>query len=89
MKQVKLIIHGTVQGVFYRENTKNKALELNLKGYVKNLEDGTVEAVAQGSEEQINDLIQFCKNNPGNSNVTDIEITPQELQELTSFKITY
>ena len=58
MKCVHLLISGKVQGVFFRDNTRKKAEELGLKGYAKNLEDGTVEVVAEGNEEKINDLIK-------------------------------
>ena len=53
MKRIHLIIHGKVQGVFYRDNTQKKASELGLKGYVKNLSDETVEIVAEGSENKV------------------------------------
>ena len=53
MKCVHLIVSGRVQGVFFRDNVRRKANELELHGYAKNLEDGNVEIVAQGNEEKV------------------------------------
>jgi len=47
---VRIYVSGRVQGVFYRSNTRKKALELGLKGWVRNLPDGRVEAVVEGEE---------------------------------------
>ena len=73
MKRAYLIIHGIVQGVFFRANVKKKALELGLKGYAKNMKDGTVEIVVEGSEDKLNELIDFCRNSPGASAVSKID----------------
>jgi len=90
MKRIHLIIHGKVQGVFYRDNTQKKASELGLKGFVKNLPDGTVEIIAEGPEDKLNELSEFCRNNPGYSNVTDIEIKKEKsTNEFDSFEIRY
>lgn len=90
MKQIHLIFYGKVQGVFYRDNTQKKASELRLKGYVRNLQDGTVEAIVQGSEEKLKELIEFCKNNPGYSKVEKIDVEEQELSdEFDGFEVRY
>ena len=81
MKRIHLIVHGDVQGVFYRDNTRKKASELGLRGYVKNLPDGTVEIVAEGSEDTINELIEFCRNNPGYSNVDKVEVKEEKVTD--------
>jgi len=73
MKSLRLIISGKVQGVFFRHNTKKKADELGLKGYVRNLPDDSVEVVAEGSREKLDELAEFCRNNPGFSEVDDIK----------------
>lgn len=90
MKRIHLIIHGKVQGVFYRDNTQKKASELGLKGYVKNLSDETVEIVAEGSENKLGELIEFCRNNPGYSNVDKVEIKKEKpTDEFDSFEVRY
>jgi len=58
MKCIHLIVSGRVQGVFFRANVRNKANELGLKGYAKNLPDGNVEVVAEGDEEKLEELIE-------------------------------
>ena len=90
MKRIHLIAHGQVQGVFYRDNTQKKASELGLKGFVRNLPDGTVEVVAEGSEDKLNELISFCKNNPGSSNVDKVNIKEEKAtNEFRDFEVRY
>ena len=89
MKSIHLIVSGKVQGVFFRANVKDKATELELVGYSKNLADGNVEIVAQGNEEKINKLIKFIKNNPGHSKVREMKINHKEIKNFKSFEIRY
>lgn len=67
-------IKGRVQGVFFRASTKDTAERLGLKGWVKNLPDGTVEAVAEGNEDVIQEFINWCRRGPEHANVTDIDL---------------
>jgi len=87
MKCAHLTISGKVQGVFFRANVRDKALELGLKGYVKNLENGIVEVAAEGNEDKINELIDFIKNNPGHSIVENIEISIKMPENFKKFEI--
>ncbi len=87
MKCVHLIVFGKVQGVFFRDNTRRKSIELGLKGYTKNLADGTVEVVAQGDEDKINELIEFIKNNPGASNVEGVKLRHKEPENFKNFEV--
>ena len=61
MKCFKIIFFGRVQGVFFRANAKRKADELGLKGYAKNLDNGSVEVIMQGDEANVEILIDFLK----------------------------
>ena len=61
-KQIVLKIYGRVQGVFFRDSSRKKAKELNLKGWVQNEPDGTVQIVAEGEEENLKELIEWCQN---------------------------
>ena len=74
MKQVKLNIQGKVQMVFFREFTKKAGRKLGLKGYVRNLNDGSVEVVAEGEEKQLNELIAECRKGPLMAHVKNIDI---------------
>ncbi|MBL7054159.1 acylphosphatase [Candidatus Woesearchaeota archaeon] len=90
MKRIHLIINGKVQGVFYRDNTKKKASELGLKGFVKNIENGLVEIIAEGPEDKLSELIEFCKNNPGYSEVDRLDIKKEKAtNEFIGFKVKY
>ena len=74
MKRARIIVHGIVQGVFFRANTVKAARDLGLKGYAKNMPDGTVEIVAEGPNDNINKLIKFFKKSPGASEVSKIDV---------------
>ena len=87
MKSVQIIVSGRVQGVFFRANIRDKAMELGLKGCAKNLENGDVEIVAQGNEDKINNLIKFIKNNPGHSKVENIKIYNKLVENFKTFEI--
>ena len=80
---IRAIVKGRVQGVGYRFFTRRTALELGIKGYVRNLPDGTVEVVAQGSREQIEKFIDKLREGPPLAIVEDIEL--EELPEGESF----
>jgi len=90
MERVKLKIKGRVQGVFFRASTKQTADDLGVKGWVKNLSDGTVETLAEGESQEIEEFIAWCKKGPDNANVTDIDIENQNATgEFDTFKIVY
>ncbi|MBI2541567.1 acylphosphatase [Candidatus Woesearchaeota archaeon] len=87
MKCTHLIVSGRVQGVSFRANVRNKANELNLKGYAKNLENGGVEIAAEGDEEEIKELVEFIKKNPGIAKVTNVKISHKAPENFKSFEI--
>lgn len=73
-----LVIHGRVQGVWYRESMRLEAERLNITGWVRNRDDGAVEAVVQGEEDAVAALIAWCRVGPPAAWVDDIEITVAE-----------
>ena len=77
-KRVHAIVHGRVQGVFFREYTKRKAQELGLEGWVKNLPDRTVEAVFKGEAEQVAAMVQWLQIGSPQSDVTEVDIKEEE-----------
>jgi len=90
IKRIHLIIHGIVQGVNFRFSTQQKAFSLGLKGWVRNKKDGTVEAIAQGSEETIIEFIKWCKTGPKMAKVTRVEIEEVAISnKLGEFSIEY
>ncbi|OIO65516.1 hypothetical protein AUJ68_02790 [Candidatus Woesearchaeota archaeon CG1_02_57_44] len=74
MKAVRLKVSGKVQGVFYREETRQKAAKLGLAGYAENKRDGTVEVLACGDEAKAKQLIEFCKVGPLLAKVDKVDV---------------
>ena len=87
MKTFKIFISGTVQGVFFRTFLKEKADELNLKGFARNLDDGRVEVIVEGKDENVNKMIQACKQGPPHAQVSKVETEELKHQGLNEFKV--
>lgn len=87
-KAVKVTISGRVQGVGFRMFTERNAQTKNVMGYVKNLDNGDVEAFFQGSKENVNEMIEVVKNGPLGSSVDNITVEEKEPQDYNSFKAT-
>jgi acylphosphatase len=78
---------GGVQGVYFRANTRDKANELGLHGWVKNLLDGRVEAVFEGTKEKISSLITWCDHSMPLAHVTSIAQNTEEPEHIHGFTI--
>ncbi len=63
-KAVKIIISGTVQGMFFKNFIKENADTLKIKGLIRSLETGDIEIIAEGNQEEIQKFIEVCKNGP-------------------------
>ncbi|MFB3884079.1 MAG: acylphosphatase [Thermodesulfobacteriota bacterium] len=72
--RARAIIEGRVQGVFFRYHTQEMALHLELKGWVKNRRDGSVEAVFEGDKEKVDQIIRWCHKGPSEARVTEVHI---------------
>jgi acylphosphatase len=85
-----VFISGRVQGVFFRAYTRDKALELGLKGWVRNLRDGRVEAVFEGEKDRVEEMLSWCHKGSPYSRVTNVEVHWQEpAGDLHSFEVRY
>ena len=73
-----LLISGVVQGVGYRWSCQRAAKGIGVTGWVRNLPDGRVEVVAQGTKEQVEQLIQWCYRGPEEARVSDIAVADEE-----------
>ena len=84
---VHLLVHGRVQGVFYRASTQKSAEGLGLTGWVKNCADGGVEIHAEGNREKLEELIAWCRQGPPSASVSGIDLNWTEAEGFSSFEI--
>ena len=84
---ISIIISGKVQGVFFRQTAKEKALELNLSGEIMNLQDGSVHIVVTGTPEQLSLFTDWCKKGPPRAVVSGVEIIELSLKQFEHFRI--
>jgi acylphosphatase len=85
-----LIISGRVQGVCYRMETQSAANQIGVFGWVRNKRDGRVEALVEGTREQVESLIEWCRIGPPIAHVKDVEVTWESYRgEFRSFEVTY
>ena len=82
-----IIVHGRVQGVWFRAGAKQKAGELGILGWVKNRPEGTVEIHAEGEKSQLENFISWCRKGTPAANVTSLDLSPISLQNFKSFEI--
>jgi len=86
-KSVRLYVEGTVQGVFFRMFVKENAEKHNVKGFVRNLEDGRVEVFLEGNPEDVNKMIELCKKGQKHSIIRNVEIKEEKFQDFKTFKV--
>jgi acylphosphatase len=86
-KSVRVYIGGTVQGIFFRGFVKENAEKYNVKGFVRNLEDGRVEVFLEGNGEDVDKMIELCKKGPKHSEIKSIELKDEKFQDFKTFKI--
>ena len=72
MKRVRVIVSGIVQGVFFRAATRRAAADLNLTGWVRNMDDGRVEAVLEGEDADVEKMIAWCHKGPPSARVENV-----------------
>ena len=90
MKRVHVKISGRVQGVAFRYRTQSQADSLGLKGWVRNLSDGRVEAVFEGELKKVEEMVAWCQRGPLGAHVTEVEIVREPYQgEYHHFAIRY
>ena len=86
-KSVRLYITGTVQGVFFRGFIKENAEKLNVKGFVRNLEDGRVEVFLEGDSDAVEKMTELCKKGPKHSQIRKVEEKEEKFQDFKTFKV--
>ncbi|XVH31067.1 acylphosphatase [Haloferacaceae archaeon DSL9] len=82
-----VFVSGRVQGVYYRANTRDTARERGLDGWVRNLDDGRVEAVFEGPRDAVDDLVEWCHSGSPAANVDDVSVSYEPSESVDGFEI--
>lgn len=83
----RVVVHGQVQGVFFRDTTRRLAQQRGLAGWVANRWDGTVEAVFEGEADAVERLVEFCRQGPRGARVESVDVTEEEPEGLRGFDV--
>ncbi len=86
-QRTRVLISGEVQGVFFRDSTRQQAKRLNLSGWVTNLPDGRVEAVFEGPPDAIHEAVEWCREGPEHAHVEDISTEHEASEDLAGFEV--
>ena len=87
--RIRAVVHGRVQGVFYRDSCRNEARRLGVRGWVRNRPDGTVEVVAEGPRDRVDRLLTWCRQGPPRAHVTAVSVTDEVPAAERPFRIEY
>lgn len=82
-----VFVSGRVQGVYFRATTRDKAREHDVDGWVRNLDDGRVEAVFEGPDEAVAAMVEFCHEGSDAARVRDVDVTDEEPAGESGFRI--
>jgi acylphosphatase len=83
----RVVVHGHVQGVFFRDSTRERAQSRGVAGWVRNRPDGAVEAVFEGDPEAVESMVRFASEGPGRADVNDVEVNEEEPEGLNDFDV--
>jgi acylphosphatase len=83
----RVVAHGRVQGVFFRDSTRLEAERRGVAGWVANRDDGAVEAVFEGAADAVSDLVDLCERGPGDADVDRVETSAEEPEGLSGFEV--
>ena len=89
MRRVRVLVSGRVQGVFFRQRTIRLARSLDCAGWVMNRQDGRLEAVFEGSEAAVEQLVAWCHEGPERAVVDGVEVVDEEPEGLQGFEVRY
>ena len=87
MSRVHVRIRGRVQGVFFRAEARARAESLGIAGWIRNAEDGSVEAAFEGDEERVQSMVEWCRRGPAGALVDDVEVESEEPTGETGFRV--
>jgi acylphosphatase len=83
----RAVVHGNVQGVFFRDSTRERAQAAGVHGWVRNREDGAVEAVLEGRPEAVEQVLSFLHEGPSHADVENLEVHEEPAEGLSSFEV--
>jgi acylphosphatase len=83
----RVVVHGDVQGVFFRDSTQREAESKGVAGWVTNRSDGAVEAVFEGDADAVQVMVDFVRSGPSQADVDDVEVFAQEPDGLSGFEV--
>ena len=83
----RVVVHGHVQGVYFRDTVRRRARSAGVAGWVRNNADGTVEAVLEGEPEAVERIVEACRRGPRGARVDRIEVVPEEPEGLSGFQV--
>ena len=74
----RVVVHGRVQGVFFRDSVSREAQARGLDGWVRNRDDGTVEALFAGAGEDVDALVDYCRSGPPDAKVSSVDVSEDD-----------
>lgn len=83
----RVVARGNVQGVFFRDSTRQEADARGVAGWVRNTGEGAVEAVFEGAPEDVEALVDYCGSGPGRADVEDLEVSDESPEGLSGFEV--
>jgi acylphosphatase len=83
----RVVVHGYVQGVFFRDTTRREAERRGVAGWVSNRPDGAVEAVFEGEPRAVDDMVRFCERGPRGADVDRVETSDEPVEGLSGFAV--
>jgi len=83
----RITAHGQVQGVFFRDSTREAAERRGVAGWVRNTSEGTVEAVFEGEADDVGALVELCRAGPGDARVSQLDVDEEEPEGLGEFEV--
>jgi acylphosphatase len=83
----RAVVHGDVQGVFFRDSARSAAEKADVAGWIANKPDGTVEAVFEGDDDAVESMLAFCREGPARADVERVEVSEEEPEGLNGFEV--
>ena len=83
----RVVVHGRVQGVFFRDTCQREASNRDVSGWAANRSDGSVEVVFEGEADAVEQMLAWCRQGPDQASVTSVEVTEERPQGESGFRV--